>query len=299
VNASKALWMVLVLATAALVPACQTARAPVSQDAPRAPAELVQRPYLFEIVRYLYRWQLDQAEIDRAMGDKRFVFWVRRIDVKLDPGDKSEFGEIFLPQVGMSVNVKKADYTIEELGIAVKSNGFKITEISRGAVPAAAPADCEVVEVDMKEMLDYLFRTRGERDFADAALVERMRHALREEADKEGLTSKAPPGEQVVHLAPLSPVANETWVFWEGGRKLLYFSSDIDLSNPAVWQHETSMARIYDLDEQVVVSHEEAPGSNRFLTRYEVSRALFNCVVLGQRIVVPAPKPTADSSPAR
>jgi len=41
------------------------------------------------------------------------------------------------------------------------------------------------------------------------------------------------------------------------------------------------------LDQQVVVSHEEAPGSNRFLTRYQVSRALFNCVILGQRITVP------------
>jgi len=68
---------------------------------------------------------------------------------------------------------------------------------------------------------------------------------------------------------------------------LLYFASDIDLSNPAVWQHETLLARLFDVDQQVVVSPAEAPGSNRFLTRYQVSRALFNCVVLGQRVSVP------------
>ena len=80
-------------------------------------------------------------------------------------------------------------------------------------------------------------------------------------------------------------------MFWEAGRKLFYFASDIDLANPVVWQHEALTARIFDLDEQVVVSHEEAPGSNRFLTRYQVSRALFNCIILGQRVVVPPRSP--------
>jgi hypothetical protein len=117
--------------------------------------------------------------------------------------------------------------------------------------------------------------------------------ALRAEATKEGLLStNAPAGEQVIHLAPLSPVANETWVFWESGHKLFYFASDIDLANPKVWEHQSLLARIFDLDEQVVVSHEEAAGSNRFLTRYQVSRALFNCIVLGQRITVPPAVPS-------
>jgi hypothetical protein len=58
-----------------------------------------------------------------------------------------------------------------------------------------------------------------------------------------------------------------------------------------VWQHEALMARVFDLDQQVVVSHDEAPGSNRFLTRYQVSRALFNCILLGQRVEVPPYSP--------
>jgi hypothetical protein len=94
-------------------------------------------------------------------------------------------------------------------------------------------------------------------------------------------------------------VANEIWAFWEAGRKLFYFASDIDLANPAVWQHQSLMAHIYDLDEQVVVSHEEAPGSNRFLTRYQVSSALFNCVLLGDRITVPPPGTEPEASPIK
>jgi len=280
---------VLPLALVALLPGCRTSPPPAAPPvALGVPSELLQPPYLFEIVRHLYRWHLDESEVERIVGAKRFVFGVRRLEPKLDPGDRSVLGEILLPQLDLSVKVKKADYRIEELGTAVESQNFKIIKVTRGSTPSRLPRSCAVVAVDMKEMRDYLFRTRNQQDFPDPALVERLREALRKQAAKEGLlATNAPVVEQVVHLAPLSPVANETWVFWEAGRKLLYFASDIDLANPEVWRHEALVVRIFDLDQQVVVSHEEAPGSNRFLTRYQVSRAMFNCIVFGQRITVP------------
>jgi hypothetical protein len=241
---------------------------------------------------------LDESEVARILGEKQFVFWVRPLAARLDPGDRSLLGEILLPQLDMRVKVKKANYTIEDLGAEVQSQTFKITQVTRGQLPARRPKACSVVSLDMKEMCDYLLRTRNQHDYPDAALVEHLRKAVRRQAEKEGiLSTNAPAGEQVVHLAPLSPVANEAWVFWEAGRKLLYFASDIDLANPAVWQHQTLTARIFDVDQQVVVTHEEAPGSNRFLTRYQVSRDLFNCIVLGQRIAVP-PYVPPGSAPA-
>ena len=276
------------IALAILLPACRTAPAPGAAGSSAAPPELLQTNYLYEVVRYLYRWHLDESEVERIMGEKRFVFWVCRLEPKLDPGDRSVLGEILLPQVGLSVKVKKADYTIEDLGVVVKSPNFRVTRVTRGQVPARPPRGGAVVEVDMKDMRDYLFSTRNQRDYPDAALVEYLRQALRKEAAKQGiLATNAPTGEQMVHLAPLSPVANDTWVFWEAGRKLFYFTSDIDLANPAVWEHQSLAVHIFDLEQQVVVSHEEAPGSNRFLTRYQVSRALFNCILLGQRLSVP------------
>lgn len=142
----------------------------------------------------------------------------------------------------------------------------------------------------MQELRDYLFRTRAQHDYPDSALIVRLQQAFRKEAAREGILSTQDlAGDKIVHVAPLSPVANEVWVFWEAGRKLFSFSSDIDLANPAVWEHETLLARMYDLDQQVVVSHEEAPGSNRFLTRYEVSRTLYNCLLFGQRLRVQPP----------
>ncbi|HUO09657.1 MAG TPA: hypothetical protein VM008_15210 [Phycisphaerae bacterium] len=268
---------------------CEASRpaAPVVKG-PAAPAELVDRKYLFEVVRYLYRWHMDEAEAEKALEAKEFVFWVKRVNVKLDEGDRSELGEIFLPDLGMIVRVKKADYEVAELGITIRNDRFKITEVERVAMPGKAPGDCEVVSVDKQGMMDYLFQTRNKHDYADAALVERMRLAVRKVAAEEGLLKTVKPGETVVHLAPLSPVSNECWIFWEAGHKLFYFSSDIDLVNPAVWEHEQLTARIYDVNEQVIVAPSEAPGSNRFLTRNEVGRALYNCIVLGQRVMVVA-----------
>jgi hypothetical protein len=41
----------------------------------------------------------------------------------------------------------------------------------------------------------------------------------------------------------------------------------------------------------MVISLEEAAGSNRFMTRSQIGRALYNCIVLGQRVAV-TPRPT-------
>lgn len=256
------------------------------------PAELTQQTYLYEVVRHLYRWYLDEAEIEQMMGFNNFIFWVRPLDVPLDSGDHSVLAEILLPQLNISIKVKKAEYLIQETGVAVKSRGFRITQINRERISAARRISFQTIELDFKQMRDYLYRTRNQQDFPDEAMIEYLRQAVRKQMAKEETLSSVnlPAGERIVHLAPLSPVANETWVFWEDGRKLVYFASDIDLENPAVWEHQVMMARIFDLEQQVVVSLQEVPGSNRFLTRSQIGRAMFNCVILGRRITITPPE---------
>jgi len=292
-NFARAFTQLGFLLLLAMFPACQTSSSTQAQVHSPPPPELVDQSYLFEIVRHLYRWQLDESEIERIVPAKQIVFWAGRLETRLDPGDQSILGEILFPQLSLRVKVKKADYTIEESGTVVRSRTFRITQVLRGDLPRRPPRNYAVIHADMGEMRDYLFRTRNQKDFADPVLRDRLRAAVRAQAAREGNTN-APAGvEQVIHLAPLSPVANECWVFWESGRKLIHFASDIDLSNPAVWEQESLAARLFDVDQQVIVSREEAPGSNRFLTRYQVSRALYNCIVHGQRVIIPplAPEP--------
>ena len=257
------------------------------------PPELLQATNLSEVVRHLYRWYLDEADIERVANDPEVIFWVRRVPMKLDPGDRSTYAEIAMPELDLTVVLKKADYTVEETKVEVKSRSFRIKNVEHTPLPHRAPKDFQVVRLPMKEIKDYLFRTRTQPDYPDAQLFERMRKELRTELLREqkhfGLTN-ALTGEQIVHLAPLSPVGNDAWVFWENQKLLVRFSSDIDLSNPAVWEHEEMRIQVYDTFHQAVVSLAEADGSNRFLTRNQIGRALYNCIVLGQRVEV-TPRP--------
>ena len=255
------------------------------------PAEVIQPAFLFEICRYIYRWQLDERDIENLPAGGHLPFWVRALHPPLDAGDQSRLAEIILPGVGISLRLKKADYTIPELNATVKSKTYKITNVARITVPAQPPPGYQVVSLEQQALLDYLFKTRNQRDYPDQALGKRLRAALHDElesSEDQGGPLTLINGRHVVHQAPLSPVANELWVFWENGRMLLRFASDIDLANPAVWDHESLMIRLYDVDSQVVVSLDEAPGSNQFMTRDQVGRILYNCIVLGRRLELPA-----------
>ena len=270
------------------VPAAAATPAPAEAVAVAPPADLLEPTFLYEVTRHLYRWYMDESDVEKQAGEKDFPFWVRRADAPLDPGDRSALATILLPRMGIEVKVKKADYAIEELGLAVTSKGFRIVNVARVAVPAAPPPGAAVVSVAYAEMKDYLFRTRTQAEFPDEAMFERLRVALREHLGLDPGQREA--GRYVVHVAPLSPVANELWVFIEFKKLLVRFSSDVDLENPETWAHQVLGVRTYDVLTQTVVSLDEAAGSNAFLTRDQIGRALFNCVILGRRIEVLHPE---------
>lgn len=267
-----------------------------------APAEIREKAYLYEVVRHLYRWYMDESDaIQGTTQTNAWEFWVRGLDLDLDPDDNSQVAEIVLPILDIRVRVKKADYTIEEMNAVVKNEMFKITNVARMPTPNSAPPGYTRIPIDYADMRDYLFQTRNETTFPGDELLLRLRLAARKELlkDLKGREEALPEGEQIIHVSPLSPIANELWVFWETGRVLLRFSSDIDLVNPVVWDHEEMAVKMWDIDDQVVVSLEEVAGSNAYLTRDQVGRALFNCIVLGRRMALePMDLEDGPSAPA-
>lgn len=263
-----------------------------------APEALRDPELLYEVVRHLYRWHLDERDAEKIVNKSQIPFWVREATPALDPGDKSRFGEIVIPDWDVEVRVKRADYTIPELDVKVQNDRFKIINVSRGDLPTT-PDGYDVVHTSYVAMREYGHRTRMLARFPEGDLLMRMRLAVREHireylADREragletgtGTWDELVKTEQVVHLSPLSEVANEIWLFWETGRMLIRFASDIDLENPAVWEHDDLAVKLYNVDEQTVVSLDEVAGSNAYMTRDQVGRALFNCVVLGRRLVL-------------
>lgn len=254
----------------------------------RPPPEIRQKAYVYEILRHLYRWYLEEQDIGKLLKREKLTVWLCPRKMKLDENDHSQFAEIVFPHLGIKVTVKKADYTIEETSLPVKGKIFKIASIeSVEPPPSTMPPGGEVFETDTQEAMDFLFRTRSQEDYPDTELQKRIAKemgkdiAASEEWQKR--RSAAIDGRQTVYLAPISPVANEAWIYWENGRVLMRISSDTDLENGAEWDRHALTLLTYDLDKQVLLSLEEAPGSNNFLPRRQVGRVLFNCVVLGRR----------------
>jgi hypothetical protein len=266
-------------------------------DKQNASAEWAKKDYLFEVVRHLYRWYLDERDLEKVVGKQNIAFWVRELQPTLDPGDKSRFGEIVMPDMNVKVTVKRPDYSIEELGLLVRGDTFKIINVSSSHLPADA-AGYTVVTTSYQAMRDYAHRTRTQTRFAEENLLVRMRlsarrHFLdyfesRQKDDSEAASKldELKQQSQIVHLAPLSDVANEAWIFWETGRLLIRFSSDIDLENPAFLEHDALAVELFNIDEQTVVSLDEVAGSNAYITRDQVGRVLFNCIVLGKRLTL-------------
>ena len=282
------IWMVLAAQSTLLAAQSMSPGLPAAAAAANAEATppLAGRDYLYEVTQHLYRWYLDEVDIEKGAGEDAVVFWVRRLDVDRDEGDHSEWAEICLPRIGVAVTLKKTDYVIEELGISVQSGGFRIVNVARRAFPPEPPRGTTVVESRRQDVRDHLLQMRTQATFPDAALSKRLGKALREHLQ---LAMERRPGEEhIVHVAPLSPVANEVWVFVEDQKLLVHYASDLDLSNDTLWGHAALAVRTYDIPNATVVSLDEVPGSNEFLTRDQVGRVLYNCIVLGQRLVLSA-----------
>ncbi len=253
--------------------------APVARSG--AETNLVFAPeYLSEIMRHLYRWHLDETALLNVDETPEVELWVREVTPELDAEDQSRYCEMLVPQLSFLLLLKQADYEVPEMGLRIENSGFRVLRTERYESLPSPRESYQILRVPKRALMEYLFATRNKSEYPDAELRERMRKALR--GHMGGVVS----GPQTFYVAPLSPVANDLWVFWESGGKLIRFSSDTDFTSKAYWEYEKLGINIYDLKENVVVSLAETLGSNAYVTRDWAARALFNCVVFGQRLVI-------------
>lgn len=260
-------------------------------------AELGGEEAFVQITRHLYRWYLDEDDFKRFNRDPKHQLWLRTVETVADPEDRSRYLEMVLPAIGVMVSLKKTDYRIPELKLTVRSDGYRITQICRDTCRRQVlQRDYAVMDLNLDALYERLFQTRLERTPPGEAL---LNHLLAETArqiaalaETPAATEARPPDpDATVFVAPISVIANEAWVFWEEGKLLFRFSSDLDLANPELRKTGALDIRLYNAVEQTVVSHEERPCDDRFITRDQIGRALYNCVILGQRHALPAGRP--------
>jgi hypothetical protein len=280
-------FLLVVAGMVCALPGCaRTHSAPKPEAvAPQREADVLTRDYVAEVIRYLYRWHADETMLASVSRYTDTELWARPLHPKLDAGDNSRFCEVLFPRVHMRIVLKQADYLVEELGQRVRNESFKVHSVGEYTSLPAARSAYTVFRFDRGELSDYLFRTRNDRAFPDEELLERLRGAVRKTMGKP--PSDVADGPAVVHLAPLSPVSNDLWVYWENGHRIIRFSSDADLTQKIYWDLAGVDVHVYDLREQVVVSLGEVPGSGKFVTRDWAARVLFNCIALGQKVTLP------------
>ncbi len=255
-----------------------------------SPAGVLTREYTADLIRHLYRWHFDETMLRAVSTHADTRLLVRELRPALDPGDESRFLEVIAQRMGLRITLKKAAYTVEETGARVENDSFKLfrVEMLDDERPTLRGRGFAEVRFERADLLDHLFKTRNDVVFPDPELRRRLGEALRDHLKGDAPAFDTEP--QTFHIAPLSPVSNELWVYWENGHRLIRFSADADLADKAYWDAAGVAIEVFDLRKDVLVSFEEAPGSNAFVTRDWASRALFNCVGLGQRLVT-TPKP--------
>jgi len=237
------------------------------------------------VAHYLYRWHLDESDFKRRDAAFQRQLWIRRLQFVADEGDKSRFLEVVLPAIGVAVTLKKTDYRIQELKLDIRSAGYRVVRITRVTAEELDAGDYARFEFDPGTLYARLFQERAEAAFPSDELLARAKASVSAEIARLGHPA-AKTKECTLDFAPIHAVANELWAYWEEGKILFHFTSDVDLNNPAIWAHDTLSVAIYDVVTQTVVSHEEKPGEERFITRDQVGRALYNCIVLGKKSVV-------------
>ncbi len=279
-------FLLCLLLGVALAGGC-VSRPPATTTQPTA----METAYMGEILRHLYRWHMDETMLGNLEDFSTLDIWGRELHPPLDAGDQSKFYEVLIPDLLYRVQMKKADYAIPELGLRVTNHNYKVTSVERLEARPRIPAGAEQVIFGRQQLKDYFFNTRNEATFPSEALLDRMSAAVK--AELPAMATNTHHHAQTLYLAPISPVSNDLWLFWETQRMLIKFSSDADLKSETYWSNKKLGVRFYDLDKSVVVSLAEVAGSNAFVTRDWAARVLFNCMVHGKKIVLEAVPPAA------
>ena len=256
-------------------------------------AELGGPSYIYELFRYLYQWYLDEPDVAPLFDEESTILYLQPLSPELDAGDRSRFINVYIPAFGTKIALKKSDYTIEKTQQTVSSPLFQVQQVLRQTPTGLST--WQPVTIQLDALMKYLMDTRNLREYPDEALSNQLRLAViraLDEHDIEVHHAAAATEPPIVDVGPMSPVANELWIYWENGRLLFEFISDLDLSDPTIWTHPDHLrVRSFDIDDQVVVSLSQVPGSNAYLTRDQVGRILYNCLVLGQRRVAGVQQP--------
>jgi hypothetical protein len=243
--------------------------------------------YGYELLRYLYRWHMDDSVLtESAVKQDQLHLYYRYLDAELDEGDLSQHLEVVVPLAQMVVLLKRSEYRIPELDLEFKDPYFKVKSVQYEPDAQWDKSTYKEISYNTKETLAYLFRTRNAQTFPGPDALDRLRvealNVMKAEGGQADLDAVR--GElQIAYIAPISIVSNDLWVYWVNGQKFFCFSADVHHSHERFWELATLNVEIIDAKEQVLVLNDIRDAHGYFSKDY-IGRILFNCMIHGQQV---------------
>lgn len=272
--ATSAAWVSAQSPSASAVPA-------TAEHDPDHPAET--RENLLEVVHHIYLWYYDQSFFPAGQEISELRVYFRTVDRPLDPGDRSQFGELWFPGIQLLVELKRSDYHIEEINQPVRDEFFKIRRVDRVAEAPVPLTEYRTTVLSREELRDWFSTKSHSAPPMAQQLRERLRDTLLEHQFDEQWDEDAV---HIFYTSPISPVSNDIWVLHENTNQLLQFSADMDISDPSTWENLSLRLKFHQLDPNLILTPDRERAGAPELSKDFIGRVLFNCVVLGNRLEV-------------
>ncbi len=241
----------------------------------------------YDVFRYLYRWYLTESDIKKCFKEKNIDVYINKVNKKLDDNDKSLFLEIYIPTIDTLVSMKKADYFIPEQNVEVKNKDYRISSIVKISNEHVDFLSYYKMTFKTDDLISFLTKTRLDSAFPEKKTLLKISEKIKKQISiikkekKKGLVDST---ENIVYIAPISVVKNELWIYWLDAKKLIHCTADMDMEHEHIWTNEKMYFDFYDVYNNTVLSLSESPNSNVLLSVQQVSRIIYNCVVLGKQI---------------
>ncbi len=129
---------------------------------------------------------------------------------------------MWIPAVNTCVELKRSDYKIPEMSLAIVNRSFEVERVTRQLNPPASRSHYQVSRYDLAEVQDHLFDSRtNQMPMSDSLRIAARKLAL-------DYLYKAHPApfreDQIFYVAPVSSVCNDVWAFWKPVTKIMLFS---------------------------------------------------------------------------
>lgn len=240
------------------------------------------RDFLRKCINDIYYWNVDASTYFEDDTDT----YVEVICAPAMPGEGAqktgEWWNIIIPDLQLQADVAKYNYTVPEMEMTVTNETFKILSVQPYRHITIATQHCQTVYFTEQKIYAGVRRRFNTPVTVHSHLYEQLSRALYTIAARETIDTRS--RSHRFYLAPPSSLRNELWLYWENTDAILHISSATSWTHPDFWRHITLFTKRYDLRTDVIISSQEEPGSNAYITRVWAGRILCNCLVHGRSI---------------